>query len=72
VGCARQPVGVTDCVGHWPLLALMTLWSVSGPETLEVLRDFAARLSRGEERLTALRGAQMEISDHSIVIVEIA
>jgi CHAT domain-containing protein len=39
---------------------VMTLWQVSGLQTLDILQGFAERLARGQDRLAALRGAQME------------
>jgi hypothetical protein len=40
---------------------VMTLWQVSGPQTFDILQSFAEHLVRGQDRLAALRAAQLEI-----------
>ena len=40
---------------------VMTLWQVSGPQTFDILQSFAEHLARGQDRLAALRAAQLEI-----------
>ena len=40
---------------------VMTLWQVNGPETFDILEDFASHVAGGEDRLSAMRAAQQRI-----------
>jgi tetratricopeptide (TPR) repeat protein len=40
---------------------VMTLWQVSGPQTFDILQGFAEHVAGGQDRLSALRTAQLEV-----------
>lgn len=40
---------------------IMTLWSVNGDETFEIMQDFLEGFAHGEDRLAALREARLKM-----------